>query len=369
MSSDFLRLGRLGLGPAAALAVALLCAAAEGFAEGRAEAAGRPPSRIAFGSCAQQRAAQPVWGVMLETARPDVFVFCGDNIYAGGKDGRSFARGYERLAAQEGFAALRARVPVLATWDDHDYGPNDSGAENPLKEEAKRAFMGFFGTPPDSPLRSREGVYDSVMFEGGGRRLQVVLLDTRWFRSPLRVLPPEERRAPGKYGPSEDESATVLGAAQWEWLEGELRKPADLRVIVSSIQFVADEHGFEKWGNFPREKARMLELLRRTRPGAVVVISGDRHFAEISALPPWESGLRNPLVDVTSSGLNQGGSLYKEPNRNRIGGPEGYGLPNFGLIELDWAGENPRVEITIRAAETGEAVLRHETTLRDLAVE
>jgi alkaline phosphatase D len=62
--------------------------------------------------------------------------------------------------------------------------------------------------------------------------------------------------------------------------------PAEIRVVISSIQFIPTEYGSEKWNNFPKERARFLELLRRTQARGVVVIRGDRRLAGLSALTP-----------------------------------------------------------------------------------
>ncbi len=313
------------------------------------------PSRIAFGSCAQPKIPQPVWATLL--SRPmDLFIFCGDNIYASGREAAEFQEQYALLANNGAFPEFRSKIPILATWDDHDFGKNDAGVENPWKMQAKDAFLKFFQVPEDSPRRTREGIYDSVMFEAEGRRLQVILLDTRWFRSPLRVLPKEERFDKGKYGPHSDTTTTILGEAQWKWLEEQLRLPADLRILTSSIQIVPEEHGFEKWANFPHERARLFKLLRETNAAPLIVISGDRHFSEISMLKPDAVTLPFALYEVTASALNQSGSLYKEPNRHRVG-REGYGMPNFGLIEIDWQQADPAVTLAICDAVNGEKVL------------
>jgi alkaline phosphatase D len=76
-------------------------------------------------------------------------------------------------------------VPVLAVWDDHDYGANDAGAEYPMKAESQRMFLDFFGVAGDSPRRRRPGIYDARVFGPPGRRVQVILLDLRYFRSPF----------------------------------------------------------------------------------------------------------------------------------------------------------------------------------------
>ena len=177
---------------------------------------------------------------------------------------------------------------------------NDGGAGFPGAAAAQKEFCDFFQVPANSPRRTTPGVYDCVTLGPVGKRVQLILLDTRAFRSPLKKDPTK----PKITIPNTDPDATMLGEGQWAWFERRLREPAEIRVVVSSIQFISTEHGSEKWGNFPKERARFLELLRRTQAKGVVVISGDRHMAELSALTPAD-GAPYPLYDLTTSGLNQ----------------------------------------------------------------
>ena len=131
-------------------------------------------SRIAFGSCAKQQLPQPIWNAIGAT-RPDVFLFLGDAIYGDWDGTRVFTptpetlkRDWEKLAAKPEFQEFRAKVPILATWDNHDYGKHDGGAEFALKEELKQLFLDFFGEPVNSDRRGRPGIYDSKIF--GPRR-------------------------------------------------------------------------------------------------------------------------------------------------------------------------------------------------------
>ena len=175
-------------------------------------------SRIAFGSCAKQDKPQPIWGAVIET-KPQHFVFLGDNIYADTQDMDVMRAKYALLGKQPGYVKLRAMCQVHATWDDHDYGANDAGAEYTKKKESQQVFLDFFDVPKDDPRRSREGVYSSTVFGPPGRRVQLILLDARYFRSPLKTgfkpgEPGEGSR--GKYVPNTDRDATVLGETQWK---------------------------------------------------------------------------------------------------------------------------------------------------------
>src|SRR5918995_237638 len=241
-----------------------------------------PLTRIAFGSCAHQAKPQPIWDAVLDY-RPELFVFAGDNVYG---DVTSAAmtelrEAYARAATIEGYAKVRATVPVLATWDDHDYGQNDGGADFPYKAAAKRLFLEFWQVPQQDPRRTREGIYHAETIGPEGMRVQVVLLDTRSFRSPLRSTGEPGIPGKGPYLPDPDPAKTMLGAAQWAWLRTQLMQPAELRLIVSSVQVLAEGHGWEGWGNLPLERTKLLDLIAGTRAAGVIFLSGDRHVGAL----------------------------------------------------------------------------------------
>jgi len=328
----------------------------------------QPPTlvtRIAFGSCVREHRPQPIWNVVV-AAKPDLFLYIGDNIYGDTEDMDVLKAKWDRLASDAGYQLLRKTCPILATWDDHDYGVNDGGAEYPTKAQSQQVFLDHFDEPADSPRRKREGVYDAKTFGPKGRRVQIILLDTRYHRSPLKRRPGGRTKGFGPYLPDDNPQLTMLGDAQWKWLRTQLKQSADLRIIASSIQFVPEQHGWEMWANHPRERQRMLQLIRDTQAGGVVFISGDRHKAEISRLAPNDVGPTYPIYDITSSSLNQpsGGDL-SEPNRHRIASDAMFGHINFGLIEINWDAATPTVTFSVRG-DDGEAKITHTTSLRSL---
>ena len=249
-----------------------------------------PLSRVAIGSCTEQLRPQPIWET-IAAAEPDLFIHGGDAVYGDlvfGPDGQlSFVGSPERLAAAyaafdevASFRDFRARFPILPIWDDHDLGEDDAGGDYPHKQDSERQFLEFWSIPPDDPRARRPGLYGSWFFGPPGRRLQVVLLDTRYFRSALERNPDQSDGA-WRYLPDPDPTKTMLGPEQWAWLREELSKPADVRLLVSSIQVVADNHGSERWGNFPRERDRLFALIADTRANGVIFLSGDRHLAAL----------------------------------------------------------------------------------------
>lgn len=288
-------------------------------------------NRIAFGSCIQQNRAMTFWDT-IATERPQVFMAIGDNVYGdtrwrGQADLPTLRAAYARLAEREEFQRFRSRVPMLATWDDHDFGMNDAGGNFAFKSLAENLFERFWNSPAE--VTRRPGVYHSAIYGPEGRRVQVILLDTRFFRSELASLPYQDPPPPlGSFIPSTDPHATLLGKRQWDWLERELARPADVRLVVSSIQVLTEAHGFEKWANFPAERTRLLALLRKA--GNAVLLSGDRHQAGV--YHDADSG----LWELTSSSLNLAfGSGRPEPDKLRQQGL--FSEENYALIDFDWA--------------------------------
>lgn len=343
----------------------------QGVGEGEGGVENLVLSRIAFGSCANQRRPQPIWDT-INDLDPQLFIFTGDNVYADSGEPEILKGAYDGLANISGFIRLKGNCPILATWDDHDYGKNDAGEEFEGKHAAKKAFMDFFGIPKDSPLRERGGIYDSQIFGPEGKRVQVILLDTRWFRGPLIRMDKEERKrlkeetgvVIGHYLNAEDSNSTMLGEEQWEWLIKELQKPAELRLIVTSIQLVTVDHEWEKWGNLPKERRKLLESISKYASN-VIVLSGDRHSADISMLPSGtDGGPAYPLYDITASGLTEKG-LDNEPNRYRASGSDVYNQPNFGWLSINWDAVDPVIELQIRNLK-GKVVREVKTTLGSL---
>jgi alkaline phosphatase D len=310
---------------------------------------------VAFGSCAQQDLPQPIWEFVLQ-AEPDAFLFLGDNVYGDTEDMGVLRRHYAQLAAQPGFQRLKASVPVMATWDDHDFGENDAGNWYPMRDSSQAVFMDFWDVAGDDAMRGRPGVYSARVFGPPGRRLQVILLDTRYFRDRFGLAEAQSEAEAdlgyGPYAPTDDTTATMLGDEQWRWLEAQLYEPAEVRLIGSSIQVVGGDHGWESWTMMPHERARLFETVERTGARGVVFLSGDTHWAEISV----DTGAPYLLYDITSSALNQEWvQALNLPNRHRVSGAV-YPYPNFGLVRVDWkAGE---VTLEIRD-EAGSPVFGH----------
>jgi alkaline phosphatase D len=314
-------------------------------------------TRIAFGSCAHQDKDQPIWEAIVE-AKPDLFIFLGDNVYIDSANPTVMREAYERLAAKPGFQRLRSSTPILAVWDDHDFGANDAGREFSAREASRAVFCDFWGESAHSPRRTGGGIHIAHTFGQVGQRVQVILPDLRMGRARLRkrnpvmharsllhvVLPHSSREVAGPYLPSRDPKASMLDADQWAWLDACLQQPAEVRLLASSLQVVADFTGWEAWANFPRDRERLLTLLAQTGASGVICLSGDTHYGEVSCLP---TGAPYPLWDFTSSGLTE---VWEAaiPNRWRQG--EAFAARNFGLLSIDWMRE-PLAGISVQVCD------------------
>ncbi len=293
---------------------------------------------IAFGSCNRHTTKNFLWDDILEAA-PDVWIWGGDNIYADTSDLEVIASMYQAQKRIAGYRKLRKEVPIIGSWDDHDYGINDGGVEWTAKEGSQQAFLDFMDVPETSPRRVREGIYTAYNIGLTTGRIKIIVLDTRYFRSPLTPDPAEEKRyIPNAYG-----QGTILGETQWAWLESELRNSkADFNILVSSIQFLSDQHGFETWGNFPHEVDRMKQLIVESGAKGVMFLSGDRHISECSMTRL--EGMAYPLIDFTSSGLTHAYREFKgEPNPYRLG--QVVYTESFGLVKLSPATKKARFQI------------------------
>lgn len=293
---------------------------------------------IAFGSCNNQNIENELWRPVMGN-KPDLFIWGGDIIYTDTYDMSVMRKNYQKLKNDPSYNYFKDSIPVLGVWDDHDYGMNDGGAGYAKKDSAQQIFMDFFDLAPDDSRRKQKGIYFSKMYNRGENSVRVILLDTRYFRSDLTKDPEGKKR----YVPSSDSTATMLGEAQWAWLEKELsHSKADFNIIVSSIQFLSDRHGYESWGNMPHEAARMKKIITKSGAEGTIILSGDRHLAEISK--DSVKGLDYPLVDFTSSGMTHSWTSFSgEENPYRVS--KVVVEKNFGLLRFDFREKTVKMEI------------------------
>lgn len=306
--------------------------------------------KIAFGSCMHQEKSLSILDVVSDSS-PDYFVLLGDNIYGDTRIVDTLRFKYQQLAENTFYKNLKSKTKILATWDDHDYGENDAGKYYSLKNESKQLFLAFFEEPIESKRYTHEGIYTSYIFKKGFKRIQLILLDNRTFRSNLKHFENGMTKDTSFHYdlenvPIESGDSTLLGEEQWNWLEIELKRKADIRIIASSTQFGVSYNGYESWANFPRQQEKMLQLIQKTKANGVIFISGDVHYAELSKL---NNSLTYPIYDLTASGLTQSWH-FAAPNKNRIEGPV---MENhFGMLDFNFRKKTIQLQIIDRDKKT-----------------
>lgn len=283
---------------------------------------------IAFGSCNDQKLENVLWDDVLEN-NPHVWIWGGDNIYSDPYNKYKMIGDYDRQSRDPEYRKLMKSADIIGVWDDHDYGLNDGGEEFEFKQESQKLFFDFLDEPKSSPVRTQKGIYKTKTYKSAAGSVKVYLLDTRYFRTPLtKDFGSSKRYMPNAYG-----DGTILGMAQWKWLEDELKNStADFNIIVSSIQVLSNKHGFETWGNFPHEVDKLFRIIEHNKPKGLIILSGDRHISEFSKVNI--NGLGYPVYDFTSSGLNKAYTNFTgEENPYREG--EVISKNNFGLLTLN----------------------------------
>ncbi|MDA9633904.1 alkaline phosphatase family protein [Pseudomonadota bacterium] len=276
--------------------------------------------KFGLGSCLDQDREQSIWS-SIKKEELDGFIFLGDNVYGDLPNGKL-------LKMERAYQIQKKRLPswlidekeILAIWDDHDFGLNDGGGDYPYKKDAEKMFLNFWNIPQTDLRRNREGIYFKQTKEIEGTKVEIIGLDTRYFRSKLKG----KKNA---YEQNNDSKATILGQDQWAWLEESISNSiADVIVILSSIQILATNHPYEKWDNFPLERKRLLEILANaSKDKSIIAVTGDRHKSGIYQ--------NKNFLEITASSLNKSASKGEETDPLLIG--KTYPMKNYGLLNIE----------------------------------
>ena len=286
-----------------------------------------PPNfSFVVGSCAYvneptwDRGGKPYGDSMLvfktiHEQKPDFMLWIGDNTYTREGDWNTwggYLHRYTHTRSLPEMQPLLASTHHYATWDDHDYGPNDGDRSFWNKELGSKAFDIFWANAPGKPL----GPGSCVNTFGWGD-CQFFMLDDRWFRAPNN---------------STDSTRDFFGEAQINWLIDALTySKAQFKIIACGGQVLNDARYFENYAVYPVERRKFIDRITAAKIPGVLILSGDRHHAELTKL---ERPGTYPLYDLTTSPLTAGThNPGKEPNTLRVDGTL-YNGRNFAMIEV-----------------------------------
>ncbi|OED37392.1 hypothetical protein AB833_23490 [Chromatiales bacterium (ex Bugula neritina AB1)] len=267
-----------------------------------------------------------MWSI-IESHRPDLFLWAGDVIYADTEDPEEMKRKYQEQLSKPAYQQFLNSVPVAGIWDDHDFGNNDSGKNNPIKKQSQQLFLDFLGEPADSVRRQREGIYTSRTYGSGERQVRLILLDTRYHRD----LPGSGR-------------ADVLGKQQWQWLEQQFAtgEPV-INFIVSGFSVLSDQLPYaEEWQDFKWARKKLFRLIEKYKVPGVIFLTGDRHFSAHLA----ESERGRIYHEFMSSGLTHymRRKWVSRVFRYYYGVEFSYFGRNFSMLDINW--DNTPVQLT-----------------------
>jgi len=311
--------------------------------------------KITFGSCADQEREQIIWNA-IGKEQSDVFLFMGDNVYHDSADKAVITAVYNKLGSNPNYQSFIKTTPVLATWDDHDYGEPDGGNHFSGKHIAKSIFLDFYNVPASSPAYEKDRGIHAVKYLGKNKDVQIIMLDTRWYRDEIEWSKVDKKilrkQKLGHFTATKDTTKSILGDAQWQWLESQLQQPAKVRIIASSIQLIPEFTGWEAWANFPHERKKMLDLLNKYNDNNMVIVSGDVHRGEFSQ---YQLPSKQTVWEISSSGLDA--KVYPAaPNMHRVG--DATIALNYGVLEIDINDKGVSVSASLKS-DQGKVLTQH----------
>lgn len=213
---------------------------------------------------------------------------------------------------------LLKAMPHYATWDDHDFGPNDIGGHYLLKDESKKVFDAYWANP--SSGQGGEGIYTSFSYSDA----DFFLCDDRWWRSA------DETKDSIAGKPNGDKR--MLGAKQLEWLKNALlHSTATFKMVVVGSQVLNPRSAKDKLKAFPAEYAELMDFLNFNKINGVVFMSGDRHHSEVIKV---DRPGTYPLYDITVSSLTAGTVGFTGPEKDSPYRLVGIDKNNYGRISV-----------------------------------
>ena len=279
--------------------------------------------KFIFGSCSNQNKLMPHWN-HINSYKPDYLILLGDNVYGdfNNSDATNLQNAYRVLDNDKYFKLLKETTDIFSIWDDHDYGKNDGGKNWIYKEKAKKLFLDFYNVNENDERRKREGLYKSWEINNSVK-IKVIALDTRYFKDEFTIN--RNINIKKKYVSDYNNKKTILGKKQWNWVSNEFNTDYDILLILSSIQILSKNHGWEKWNNFPHERNKIINLIKNSkRP--TIILSGDRHVGGIYKL-------NDKIYEITSSSFNQSEFNLIENDQLLIG--KIITKNNFGFMKIN----------------------------------
>lgn len=247
----------------------------------------------------------------------DFMLWMGDNVYYLNKEWYNYKKMVDKnldYRTNNKIARYLNSRPQYATWDDHDYGPNNADGNFGNRGQTLKIFKNFWANKSWG-LKHVKGVFGKFSYSDA----DFFIMDSRWYRQ---------------------DTTHLFGVEQLNWLKDGLKKSnATFKFIVSGTQILPHMKA-EDFGDYPKEKEDFLAFLENENIKGVIFLSGDTHYAEMSKLDRPNT---YPLYEMTASALTSpyfpGGA---KGNDLRIEGTLRT-KRNFGKIKVEGTAQNRKV--------------------------
>jgi alkaline phosphatase D len=313
-----------------------------------------PDFSFLTGSCAYfneaiyDRPGKPYGGdsIIFESMAKDTAAFTlwlGDNWYTREVDllsewGLWYRASRDR--AQPVLQHLLKTMPQYAIWDDHDFGPDNSGSSYGLKDVSRQIFMKYWCNPFYG--EDQHGIYSQISYGD----VDLFLTDDRYFRSADEL----EDSINGKPNPDKH----FFGDRQLKWLEDALvQSLATFKIIAIGSQTLnplATDEGFYLYS---AEYQTLIGFLNRSKINGVLFLTGDRHHSEIIkterpgnydlfdiTVSPFTSGVARVRGAEINSPFRVPGSLVEQRNYAKIGVE---GKKNERILKVEFRAEDGKM--------------------------
>jgi alkaline phosphatase D len=293
----------------------------------------KPGARVALMSCMNDSkgAMNEMWSVA-EKAELDYLLFIGDNVYGD----FLFLHGpnylwsrYVETRSNIPFYHWKELKPVIAVWDDHDFGKNNSDGKYKYKNHAYQIFQTFFAQEPDGKSLFR-GWGNSTFFQAFDQNF--AFFDSRYYRAL----------------PNPDGDPAFLGREQIDWMSKAMRnRPRPTWVLQGSPMFGRREKQASYEYHAPRELEYFVDELRALK-SPVIFGGGDLHFTEISKVDKNLLGYGTFELISSCMHSNTKSKYYDNPNPRL----QGYLKENFLVLEKSPGKDSMSWRVTCLAAKS-----------------
>ena len=329
---------------------------AEGDFKTAPKASSKNAFRLAFGSCFHKIGLHNPNLIREILARdPHAMMLLGDIAVDDRNNEVNMHRAdYQLRDVSMPWRDLVSRVPVYASWDDHDYFDNDlSGIPRKFNAADREAVREVWRENWNNPITNdgRKGIY----FHSRVGPVEVVMLDTRSCREGSR------RKKNGSY----------LGKAQYEWLRNTLAESTAPFKVLSSGTMWSDyvSNGKDSWGTWDKEvREELFQFIEDEGIGGVLLVSGDRHGARGFRIPRNSGFSFYEFEPATLGGVSGPPGVIKNCTEQLFGyhgtDPQGDDFIAFGEFTFEI---EPKPAVTFRLIrETGEILEEHMFGLEQL---